>query len=272
MEESRRQFLTRAACLSLAAGGVVPLVGAALRAAGSSEAGQSSLPRDGEDATPAGTRWGLVIDLAKCRQEEVRAACIEACHRRHNVPQIPSAKEEVKWIWSEKYEDVFADQVHLRMADTWKETPVLVLCNHCTHPACTKVCPTEATWKRPSDGIVMMDMHRCIGCRYCMAACPYGARSFNWRDPRPFIKSIDPHYPTRTKGVVEKCNFCEERLRDGQEPACVEAARGVPGGQDALTFGDLADPESAVSRLLRAKYTICRRPSLGTGPSVFYIV
>jgi molybdopterin-containing oxidoreductase family iron-sulfur binding subunit len=119
----------------------------------------------------------------------------------------------------------------------------------------------------------MMDMHRCIGCRYCIAACPYGARSFNWQDPRPHIKDgIRPEYPTRTTGVVEKCNFCEERLRDGKEPACVAACKNIPGGEGALTFGDLSDPNSDISRLLRQKNTLCRRPSLGTGPNVFYIV
>jgi molybdopterin-containing oxidoreductase family iron-sulfur binding subunit len=118
----------------------------------------------------------------------------------------------------------------------------------------------------------MMDMHRCIGCRYCIAACPYGARSFNWSDPRAHLATIRPEYPTRTKGVVEKCTFCEERLREGREPACVEAAQAVPGGEGALVFGNLSDPDSEVSRLLRTRYSIRRRPGLGTGPNVFYLV
>ena len=266
MDDSRRSFLRSVGCAVLGAGCGLPLLGAAGKAL------LDSPPPAGEENVAGTKRWGLVIDLAKCRGEEVRRACREACDREHNVPRMPDPKEEIKWIWSEEYENVFADQAHPYTADSWKGSPVLVLCNHCAHPACTKVCPTEATWKRAEDGIVMMDMHRCIGCRYCVAACPYGARSFNWRDPRPYIETIRPEYPTRTKGVVEKCNFCAERLREGREPACVEAARAAPGGGEALTFGDLADPQSQVSRLLRQKYTICRRPSLGTGPSVFYIV
>ncbi|MCD6319198.1 MAG: 4Fe-4S dicluster domain-containing protein, partial [Candidatus Desulfofervidaceae bacterium] len=115
--------------------------------------------------------------------------------------------------------------------------------------------------------IVMMDMHRCIGCRFCMAACPYGSRSFNWQDPRPFIKKENPEYPTRTKGVVEKCDFCAERLDKGLLPACVEACK-----EKALIFGDLGDPNSEVSKVLRSHYTIRRKPGLGTGPQIYYIV
>jgi Fe-S-cluster-containing dehydrogenase component len=119
-------------------------------------------------------------------------------------------------------------------------------------------------------------MHRCIGCRYCMAACPYGSRSFNWSDPRDHFKEGREltNYPPREKGVVEKCTFCAERIRVGGTPACVEAAAKVPGGEGALTFGDLGDKDSAVSKILSdtENNTICRRVSLGTGPNVFYIV
>jgi molybdopterin-containing oxidoreductase family iron-sulfur binding subunit len=263
MDESRRSFLKQAGYTGFGLGCGFPLLSTAC----------SASRHDSDHAGPSSSQWALVVDVQKCLREEVRRTCIEACNREHNVPEIPDPEEEVKWIWSENYENAFPDQAHPHTADSLREKPVLVLCNHCTNPQCVKVCPTKATWKRESDGIVMMDMHRCIGCRYCIAACPYGARSFNWRDPRPYIEATErSKFPTRTKGGVEKCNFCAERLRDGLEPACVEAARKVPGGEGALTFGDLSDSNTAVTRLLREKYAICRRPSIGTGPNVFYIV
>lgn len=221
-----------------------------------------------DEAALAGKKWAMVVDMKKC-YESGKAGCVDcilACHRVHNVPDIPDPKEEVKWIWTEPYEHVFPDQKHPYMAESIKERPFIVLCNHCEKPSCTRVCPTKATFKR-DDGIVMMDYHRCIGCRYCMAACPFGARSFNFRDPRPFIREMEMTYPTREKGVVEKCNFCAERLDKGKLPACVEACR-----YEALTFGDLEDPDSNVRRILRSHYTIQRKPELGTGPNVYYIV
>jgi Fe-S-cluster-containing dehydrogenase component len=262
MKESRRSFLKHAGQMGLGLGLGLPLLSTASCTARRKPAGA---------ATP-GRQWGLVVDIQKCLREDVRQACIAACRRTHNIPTIPDPKRAIEWLRSVSYEAAFRDEAHPYTAASLQDQPVLVLCNHCTSPACVRVCPTQATWKRKQDGIVMMDMHRCIGCRYCLAACPYGARSFNWQDPRPFIKEIRPDYPTRTKGVVEKCNFCAERLRDGLEPACVVAAREVPGGEGALTFGDLSDPNSSVRRLLREKNTVCRSPNLGTGPNVFYIV
>ena len=267
MDESRRSFLKEAGLAALGVGCGFPLLGAACGTSGRQTAGAAS----------PSIQWGMVIDVEKCLSEEVRRACIEACHRVHNVPDIPEEEDEVKWIWSEEYRHVFPDEVHAHTAAETGEAPILVLCNHCAQPSCVRVCPTGATWKSELDGIVMMDMHRCIGCRYCIAACPYGARSFNWKDPRPYIArdeagSFLSDYPTRSKGVVEKCNFCDERLRFGIEPACVEAARLVPGGEGALTFGDVTDPASEVSRILRERHTIVRRVGLGTSPNVFYIV
>ena len=140
-----------------------------------------------------------------------------------------------------------------------------VLCNHCEEPPCVRVCPTKATFKR-DDGIVEMDYHRCIGCRFCMAACPYGARSLNFRDPGPYLDEVDPSYPTRTKGVVEKCMMCADRIDAGELPLCVEASNGT------ILFGDLNDPDSDVRRALDESFAVRRRTSLGTGPSVYYMI
>ncbi len=266
MDESRRDFLKKAGYSLLVLSGGFPLLRAVASATGTSDTSHAAV-------TANSKQWGMVIDIRKCLNEQVRKACIEACNREHNVPEISDPEEEVKWIWSEPYENAFPDRIHPYTAASLKGKPVLVLCNHCTHPGCVKVCPTQATWKREQDGIVMMDMHRCIGCRYCMAACPYGARSFNWRDPRPFIKGgVQTPFPTRSKGVVEKCNFCAERLREGLEPACVEAANRIPGMRGALVFGDLSNPDSEISRVLHDKNTICRKITAGTGPNIFYIV
>jgi molybdopterin-containing oxidoreductase family iron-sulfur binding subunit len=174
----------------------------------------------------------------------------------------------VKWVWKEKFEHVFHDRVSPYMPAAVKERPTLVLCNHCDNPPCVRVCPTKSTWKR-EDGLVMMDMHRCIGCRYCVVACPYGSRSFNFVDPRKSIaEPVD--YPTRTKGVVEKCTFCAERLAAGKRPLCVEACEGI--GCGALVFGDARDPGSPVAALLRDNDVARRKPELGTSPHVFYIL
>jgi len=208
-------------------------------------------------------RWALVIDNRRCMQDAGCSACIQACHRAHNVPRIPDARHEVKWLWKERFQNLFGAEAVPVAA---QNRLALALCNHCDNPPCTRVCPTAATWKRP-DGVVMMDWHRCIGCRYCMAACPYASRSFNWIDPKPYITGPTPDFPRRTKGVVEKCNFCEERLAVGKAPACVEACP-----ERSLVFGDLNDPQSEVRQLLNSRFTIRRHPELGTRPSVFYVV
>ena len=248
----------------------------ALKKIGCAAAGLGCLPITGcidlsYEPEPQGGRrqLAMVIDIAKV-DDDVAHACIEACHHAHNVPASDSPQRQVKWVWQEHFKQAFPDQAHSRMAEGYDDLPVLLMCNHCDTPACVKVCPTAATWKRKSDGIVMMDMHRCIGCRYCVVACPYGSRSFNWSDPDE--RFINTDFPSRSRGVVEKCNFCAERLRVGEEPLCVAAARDAAGGVGALTFGDLADPDSEVSRILREKHTITRKNALGTGPNVYYIL
>jgi Fe-S-cluster-containing dehydrogenase component len=215
-------------------------------------------------AVSTGIRWGVAIDVAKCAEERGCTKCIDACHTAHNVPSIPDPRHEVKWIWKEPLDDALREQTD-QYAQNGK-TPVMVFCNHCDNPPCVRVCPTQATWKR-EDGIVEMDWHRCIGCRYCVAACPYGSRSFNWVDPRPYIHHQNPDFPTRTRGVVEKCTLCSERIAVGRPPACVEACP-----EKAIVFGNLADANSEIRQLLRARNHSRRRPELGTNPNVFYIL
>ena len=273
MGDSRRNFLKKAGVASLLAGSGLPLFDAVARA---SSGGHETAAH--EAAAPLAKQWGLVIDIEKCADEKIVKACAAACRKQHNIPVIDNPKEEIKWIWSDHFANAFPDQAHGKMAAKLKEKNTIVLCNHCSSPSCVRVCPTQATWKRESDGIVMMDMHRCIGCRYCMAACPYGARSFNFSDPREYLKDKDGNvvltsdYPTRTKGVVEKCTFCAGLLRENPNatPVCVEAANKLVRG--AMFFGDVNDPKSDVSKILADKHTICRKISLGTGPNVYYLV
>ncbi len=245
----------------------VGLAGGSVSKVFSSDEDTLQLAPDAPRAPLTARRWAMVIDVRKCMEQENCNDCTNACHLTHNVPDFGNPKDEIKWIWKETFGHAFHDQKHEFQTEKLKHLPTLVLCNHCDNPPCVRVCPTKATYKRDKDGVVMMDWHRCIGCRYCVVACPYGSRSFNWRDPRPFIKDMQPDFPTRTRGVVEKCTFCEERLARGQMPACVEACK-----HGALHFGDLEDPESEVRKLLSENYSIRRKPNLGTNPEVYYLV
>jgi [DsrC]-trisulfide reductase subunit O len=239
--------------------------------------GQVEAAMEAEPQALKAQRWSMVVDMRKLDEQTARK-CTEACHKVHNVPDFkhpidPKLKVsdedrvrwEIKWIWTDPYHNAFPGEEMPHMEEKVEHMQFLLLCNHCDNPPCVRVCPTKATFRR-DDGIVMMDMHRCIGCRFCMAGCPFGARSFNWRDPRPFVKEEFPDYPTREIGVVEKCTFCAERLAKGLMPACVVASQG------AMIFGDLSDAKSKVRELLRENFTIRRKPFLGTNPQVYYIV
>jgi len=228
---------------------------------------KGTLPEPPPNNVDSKERLAMVVDLKKCLKKEGCRACTDSCHKVHNVPNFNNPKDEIKWIWKEEYEHVFLDKENYYLKEELRHAEVPIFCNHCDNPPCVKVCPTKATWKREKDGIVMMDWHRCIGCRYCMAACPYGSRSFNWKDPRPNIKEITRDFPTRTKGVVEKCTFCEERLVKGLNPSCVDACV-----EKALIFGDLNDSKSEVRKLLKENFSIRRKPGLGTNPEIYYLV
>ena len=259
METNRRSFLKLGGLCALGLG-ALPIVDAL---------GKADLPKvENDPKALVGKRWAMIVDMKKCWEKGKPGCkdCILACHVTHNVPDIGNIKEEVKWLWTEPFENAFPGQESHYLPENVKEKPFMVLCNHCGQAPCVRVCPTQATFKR-ADGITMMDFHRCIGCRYCMAGCPYGSRSFNWKDPRNFIKTeLNMTFPTRERGVVEKCNFCDERLAVGKLPACVEACK-----DGCLRFGDLEDPNSEVRKILTSHFTIRRKPELGTDPSVYYI-
>ncbi len=266
MDNKRRKFLKMAGASVIAGIGAPALV--KLTSTTATASGSAPAAAHGAAAS-SGVRLGMVIDMRKFYDnQEMLDAAIAACHKVHNVPNIPGRKSEIKWIWKTGYANAFPDHSHAHRSETVHNAGFPVLCNHCDNPPCVKACPTKATFVNETNGIVAMDFHRCIGCRFCMAACPYGARSFNWQDPRPFIDAYNPDFPSRMRGVVEKCNFCAERLALGLEPACVEVCKGT----GAMVFGDLNDPQSEVIKVLEKEHTIQRKPTAGTVPSVFYIV
>jgi len=202
--------------------------------------------------------------IRKTGNPEIKPPCVLACDKENNVPEFEDKRIDPQWLRIAKFKAKYSS----------KEFFAPLLCNHCEHPPCEQVCLTKATFQRP-DGIVEIDMHRCIGCRYCMIACPYGARSFNFKDPLEGLKEVNPKVPMRCEGVVEKCTFCVHRVDEAvakgvnPEPACVEACRLF--GKGALMFGNIKDPESEVSKVLQEHAYVQLRAELGTGPHVFYI-
>ncbi len=256
MDTTRRDFLKAAGFTVVSAGSVV-----------SAFAGASSSEVSGGDVA----RWAMVVDLKRCQREAGCDKCWRACHTAHNVPDLDDPRHEIKWIWKAPFEHIFPGQVGEYGDLRRKELPAVVMCNHCDNPPCVKVCPTRATFRR-DDGVVVMDPHRCIGCRYCIVGCPYGSRSFNFVDPWPDRKPPNMDYPTRMRGVVEKCTFCPERIVKGEVPYCVEACDKA--GIGALTFGDISDPGSSVRKLVQSadRVVLRRKPELGTRPQVYYLV
>lgn len=275
MDKQRRKFLKIAGATALV-GVSAPAVVKLASTPSFASSGGNKAPEDthkteahGEEKKPTGKRYGMVIDMRKLYGKPgLVDKAVAACGKVHNIPKFDNKKDEIKWIWKTPFENAFPEHSSYHSSKITKENDYLVLCNHCDNPPCVRVCPTKATFKIEANGIIAMDYHRCIGCRFCMMGCPYGARSFNWFDPRDRIKEYNPDFPTRTRGVVEKCNFCGERLAIGLEPACVEAVKEA----GAMVFGDLNDPHSEIRQVLDKEHTIQRKPSLGTKPSIFYIV
>lgn len=225
-----------------------------------------TVPADHHHAAPTdsavrrgvpGRKWVMVIDLAKC--DGCKACTVECCRMHHTPP-------DREWI------KVFKMQSAHQMAPYWFPKP----CFHCDNPPCTKVCPVGATFKR-QDGVVLIDNIRCIGCRFCMAACPYSTRFFNWG--RPEASAAQSAYSPETGvprriGTVEKCDFCPDMAKEGILPGCVSSCT-----MGALYFGD--QNEDAVtnaygesfqlSKLLENQAGYRYLEELGTEPSVYYL-
>ena len=206
--------------------------------------------------------WGMVIDIDKCTG---CGACMASCQTENNVePQREASNKLRATSWMLVYE-LTNDKAFPNHDIAYLPRP----CQQCGNPPCVSVCPVIATDKNENGGIVSQVYPRCIGCRYCVAACPYHVRYFGWYDPiwpEGMDKTLSPMTSVRPRGVVEKCTFCSERLSEGLQPACVEAAGG------AIVFGDLGDENSPIRKLLREKFAIRRKPDAGTSPSVYYII
>jgi molybdopterin-containing oxidoreductase family iron-sulfur binding subunit len=215
--------------------------------------------------------FGYGLDLSRCIGCR---RCVYACVAENNQSRDPQmhyisvlefrkgAKMVTDLEEADKYyyPDLVPEKEYFHMP---------VQCQQCINPPCIRVCPTKATWKEP-DGIVVVDYDWCIGCRFCMAACPYGARRFNWGEPHIPKEEINPntHYlgnRPRVKGCVEKCTFCIQRTRAGRYPACVEVC---PVG--ARKFGNLLDPESEIRYIIENKRVFRLKEDLNTRPKFYY--
>lgn len=220
---------------------------------------EKQMQAEGREGIP-GKKWIMVIDLSKCRNAR---KCMEACQSAH---QLKPEQHHINVLQMTKGGHT---------APYYMPKP----CQHCENPPCTKVCPVDATFKR-QDGIVLIDNERCIGCRFCIAACPYSARVFNWTDPRDQEKyegqdyNVELNVPQK-KGTISKCLFSADRLREGELPYCVSAC---PNGvywfgdenEDAVTNGSTKQTVR-LSELLRENAAYTLMPELGTKPQVYYL-
>jgi len=211
---------------------------------------RSPAAREADQAVTSAIRWGMLIYTSRC--QENCSACVDGCNQEHGLKGRGRPATDAQWI----------RKVTLRDPATGHARSLPMMCQHCEHPPCVDVCPTGASFKR-ADGIVLVDKHICIGCRYCMMACPYKARSFVHED----LTDQKPYSP-RGKGTVESCTLCVHRVDEGREPACVEACAAT--GHQALVFGDLNDPESLISKKLHELGAAQIRDDLGTNPGVYY--
>jgi molybdopterin-containing oxidoreductase family iron-sulfur binding subunit len=273
VSKKRRQLTTRREALALVA---TSTAGTALAhkvmAAGNTS--PKSAVSGGESH-----RWGMAIDLDRCLRCH---ACVVACAAENNVP--PLGKERAALTRPIHWMDMLVPD---GKSAGWElgRVPAPVPCMHCERPECVKVCPVGATYQA-DDGTVAQIWDRCIGCRYCMVVCPYGRRYFNWTPPTwpgGDPSSVNPDVAVRPQGVVEKCTFCQHRIRAAleharleDEPLADEAIQRLPAcaaacPTHAITFGDLADASSALAQLAKNPRAVQLLARLGTGPKVFYL-
>ncbi|MGE5504361.1 MAG: sulfate reduction electron transfer complex DsrMKJOP subunit DsrO [Actinomycetota bacterium] len=234
---ARRDFLKGAATVATLAPGVTLI------------AAPAEARTSGTAASPL-QRWGLLIDTTKCTAD--CTACVSACKTEMGLTGHDRPATDAQYVRKVTVKDPASGNTH----------SLPVMCQHCAKPPCVDVCPTGASMKR-ADGIVLVDRHICIGCRYCMMACPYKARSFAHEEQ----EGQKPYLP-RGKGTVEACTLCVHRIDDGREPACVEACGTV--GKGAMLFGDLNDPNSDIAKRVAKEATTRIRADLGLDPGVRY--
>jgi molybdopterin-containing oxidoreductase family iron-sulfur binding subunit len=215
-----------------------------------------------------GVVFGYAINIGVCKGYR---DCVDACVQENNLGR----ESQVQYI---RVVELDRGNMNLEHGEHYYDPETVpredklyfpIQCMQCDDAPCVKACPTAATWMEP-DGIVVVDYDWCIGCRYCMTACPYWARHFNWTEPEIPAEEVntDTHYlgnRPRPKGVVEKCHFCIQRTRRGRQPACMDAC---PTG--ARVFGNLLDPDSEIRYVLRTKNVFRLKEELGTEPKFWY--
>jgi len=223
-------------------------------------------------------RWGMAIDLDKCTACQ---ACVVACQVENNVPFVEEGeyRRMRSMSWMKIITETEGSFPDARMR--FMPRP----CMQCDNPPCTRVCPVHATYLNP-EGIVAQIYPRCIGCRFCIAACPYTVKYFNWyayhdRVPAELQQGDNPDVSSRPRGVVEKCTFCHHRLMKAKDKAAAEERALQPGDyipacvetcpSSAMYFGDLSDPASQVAQLASSPRAFRLMEDLGTKPKVVYL-
>lgn len=203
-----------------------------------------------QEGASAKHRWGILIDTTRC--DANCTACVQACNTEHKLVGHNRPATDPQWIRKLTVTD----------PGSGRTANFPVMCQHCEHPPCVDVCPTGASFIRP-DGIVLIDRHTCIGCRYCIMACPYKARSFVHEN----LEDQSEHSP-RGKGTPEGCTMCVHRIDANGTPACVEACSSA--GHGSMLFGDLNDPNSDIAKRVAAVTTTQIRADLQTNPAIRY--